>query len=98
MNRHDAYALLCRELEAWKQRPYAQLVSLVGQPPKETAVPVGHEEVLVSVRVRWEHETKRTLRLEAIAYGPSCWKLERLEESIVVHPAHPHSHGLDASE
>lgn len=89
MNRADAYAVLSRELRAWQQRPYEQIAAIVGQPPSETIVRVGQEDVTVCVGVQWADERKGTLRVEATAAGPSCWALERLEESIIVSPAKP---------
>lgn len=38
----------------------------------------------VRISVQWADEKKQTLRVQATADGPSCWKLERLEECIVV--------------
>ena len=84
MNRADAYAILSRELDSWRQRPYEHLLALVGRPPSSEIVLLGTEDITVSVKVRWADAEKNLLRIEASADGPSCWRLERLEESIIV--------------
>jgi hypothetical protein len=84
MNRDDAYALLSRELLSWQHRPYEQLVSQVDQPASERNVRLGEEDVTLRVAVRWASEKKTAVRIEAVADGPSWYRLERLEESIVV--------------
>jgi hypothetical protein len=89
MNRAGAYSLLSRELSSWERRPYEQLVGLIGQPESQHVERVGGEDVTVTIRVRWADATAGALRVEAVAYGPSCWALERLEESVVVQPALP---------
>lgn len=89
MNRGDAYALLCRELQSWRHCPHDQLVALVDHPASEAVVRLGGEDVTLRVAVRWENREKGTLRIEAAADGPSWYKLERLEESLVV-GARPH--------
>jgi len=89
MNRADAYAILSRELESWRQRPYKQLIALVAQPPSSKGVRCAAEDVTVSVVVRWANAQAGTLRITATADGPSCWRLERLEESLVVTPSEP---------
>lgn len=86
MNRKDPYLVLARELQAWQQRPYSQLVDLVNQPATETIVKLAEEEVSLRVELQWANSKNGTIRIKATAYGPSCWKLERLEESIVVSP------------
>jgi hypothetical protein len=89
MNRADAYSILSRKLSSWQRRPYEELVALVGQPESQHVERVGGEDVTVSMRVRWADTRAGTLRVDAVAYGPSCWALERLEESVVIHPALP---------
>jgi hypothetical protein len=84
MNRADAYALLCRELASWHRRPYDKLVQLAGQPPSERVVRLGEEDVTLRIAVRWANANTGSVRIEATADGPSCWRLERLEESITV--------------
>ena len=89
MNRADAYAVLSRELESWRHRPYDQLVALVDRPESERTVRIEQEDIIVRVAVHWANEKKVALRLGATADGPSWFKLERLEESILVCPGEP---------
>lgn len=89
MHRADAYAVLARELQTWQQRPYNQVAALVDQPPSETLVQVGQETVTIRASIRWANRKKGTVRVELTADGPSCWRLERLEESIVITPDLP---------
>lgn len=73
MDRGEVYAALARELWVWE-----------GRPASERVVRVGGEDVTVRVSVRWGNERRGTLRVEAVADGPSWWRLERLEESAIV--------------
>ncbi|MDR2689415.1 MAG: hypothetical protein LBB76_06620 [Azoarcus sp.] len=82
MNRAEAYAILTAELEHWRRLPFSELVSFVGASPFRTSVPVGAESIELEVYIKWEKP--HAIRIEAIANGPSCWKLERLEEVIIV--------------
>jgi hypothetical protein len=83
--RAEAYAKLTAELERWQGVPFGDLVKLVDTPPSVTSVPVGAENIEVVVHIRWAKTKPGTIRIEAIANGPSCWKLdERLEEAVIV--------------
>ncbi len=93
MDRAQAYATLAGELERWRHLPFDDLVSLVDTSPSVKSVPVGAEVIDVEVRVRWADVRRGALRVEAVANGPSCWRLERLEEAITVSP--PKSSGAD---
>jgi hypothetical protein len=42
------------------------------------------EVIDVEVCVRWAGAKPGAIRVEAVANGPSCWRLERLEEAVVV--------------
>ena len=84
MDRDRAYAKLVEELERWRRLPFVDLVSLVDAPPLTNTVPVGSEIIDVEVRVRWAESGPGAVRVEAVANGPSCWRLERLEEAITV--------------
>ena len=86
MNRADAYGVLSRELRKWQNCPYPQIVALIDRSLPAIVVRVGEEDVTVRVCMRWANEKKGTIQVEAAADGPSCWNLERLEESIIVSP------------
>jgi len=86
MDRDRAYAKLVEELEQWRRLPFDDLVGLVGAAPSTMAVPIGAEIIDVEVRLRWSGSKPGAIRIEAVANGPSCWRLERLEEAITVSP------------
>jgi len=87
MNRAEAYAILSREPGVWRARTYDRLVGCVGRPAASRIVRIGQEDVTVTVEVSWADERKRSLRIAATADGPSCWRLERLEETVEVGPS-----------
>jgi hypothetical protein len=84
LDRAEAYAKLTAELEGWRRLPFNDLVSLVGASPSVTSVPVGAEVIDVEVRITWAEAKPGAIRVEAVANGPSWWRLERLEESVIV--------------
>jgi hypothetical protein len=84
MNRMDAYAMLAVELESWRRIRYADLAALIGKQPIATTAMSGSELIDIEVSIHWTNEKQRAIRIHAIAYGPSCWTLERFEEAIVV--------------
>jgi hypothetical protein len=86
MNRGDVYLVLADELEAWKRRGFQAALARVGQPAVARIERVGSEEITVCVCVRWNSEKRVTVRVEATADGPSCWRLERVEESLLLQP------------
>jgi hypothetical protein len=91
LDRVEAYAKLTAELERWRCLPFDDLVSLVGASPSVTSVSIGAEVIDVEVCIRWAEAKSGAILVEAVANGPSCWRLERLEEAVVV-PA-PQSSG-----
>jgi hypothetical protein len=95
MDRVEAYATLAAQLERWRRLPYDRLVGLLGSPPTVVSVPLGPEIIDVEVRVAWARPGRAAIRIEATALGPSCWRLERLEESIIV-PAPDSSDAVEA--
>jgi len=88
LDRAKAYATLSEELERWRRLPFVDLASLVGDPPSVRSVVVGGEVIDVEVVVRWAGAEPGAIRVEASANGPSCWRLERLEESVIVSASH----------
>jgi hypothetical protein len=85
MNRDQAYQILATELRSLTQQGYDALLPKVGK-TTQRLLNIGQEPLTVEVLVRWDDVRKRTIRVDAVALGPSCWKLDRLEESIVVRP------------
>jgi hypothetical protein len=84
MHKAAAYEALARELERWRLLPKQELVANVGSPARVRSVNINGEDVAVEVATHWHREEGGAIRVTAIANGPSHWRLERLEESIVV--------------
>ena len=86
VDRHAAYALLAAELNRWRGQPYETLARHVGAEPSVVSAVAAGEPISVEVRVRLQNASTDALRIEATAYGPNWWKLERMDESITVSP------------
>lgn len=86
MRTADAYPLLVRELEAMRARPWDELRALVGQPPASLQRRIGDEDIAIEIAVQWADKTRRSLRIRGSARGPSSWRLQILQESLVVDP------------
>jgi hypothetical protein len=84
LDRTRAYAELASDLERFRRKPYDELARLVGGPPVERSVETRDGPLSVEVFFRWEGDHRRGVRVTATAYGPSWWRLERLEESVTV--------------
>jgi hypothetical protein len=89
LDRTEAYAILAGELERMRLLPFDDLACRAGAPPSVTSIPAGSETLEIEVRVAWADARRGILRIEAAARGPSCWRLERLEKSIVVSEPEP---------
>ena len=89
MERDKAYSLLARELERFRSLPRPDLVRCVGGPAIERTEWDGPEPLTIEVRVEWADEEGGAIRIRATSNGPSCWRLERLEESVLVRPPAP---------
>jgi hypothetical protein len=86
MNNVEAYKLLAAELESWRRRPFAELRACIAAAPVATEFQVGPERLTIEIRAFWADETRRTIEIVATAYGPSTYRLERLEERVTVDP------------
>jgi hypothetical protein len=84
MHKAAAYEALARELERWRLLPKQELVASVGKPACVRSVNINGENVDVEVAAHWCKEEGGAVRVTGIANGPSHWRFERLEESIVV--------------
>ena len=83
MLRAEVYATLAPELEFWRL-PFVDLVSFVGTSPSVKKVAIGSLIIDVEECVRWAETGRDAIHIEAVANGPSCWRLERLEESVTI--------------
>ena len=86
MNKGGAYSLLARELNEYRRAGSDVALALVDAPPRKREVWLEGELVVIETRVVWENEKRRTLRVEATAYGPNCFHLERLDEVMILRP------------
>ena len=86
MNKGGAYSLLVVELNAYRSAGYYAALNQVDAPPRTREVWLEGELVVIEMRVTWEDERRRTLRIEATAYGPNCFQLERLQEVMILKP------------
>jgi hypothetical protein len=84
MNHHDAYAIVCQELAEWRELGYFELSTFIGQPAICKNYQLGNEGISVEVRVQWVIGEPAAILIEARALGPSCYRFERLDESVIV--------------
>ncbi len=89
MDRGDAYKLLAARLNELRANGYDTLLPRVGQPAAADDLQLGGEPITVAVEVTWAGRKHRRLRVSATAFGPSTWKIERLDESFVIGPGGP---------
>jgi hypothetical protein len=79
-----AYAELADELEHFRRMPYDELARCVGTPPVERSVETEDGPLTIEVTFAWVASGKEGVRVSATAYGPSWWRLDRLDESVTV--------------
>jgi hypothetical protein len=64
--------------------PYGELARRVGGPPAERSLETEEGPLTVEVTFGWAGAGKEGVRISATAYGPSWWRLDRLEETVTV--------------
>ena len=84
MHRAHAYAALSEELVRWRQRPSRELAACVGKPPVAHEVRIEGELVTIELSASWADREQTAVRLSAVAYGPSHWRMEQLTEAATV--------------
>lgn len=84
MRRATAYAALAEELRRWAELPAAELVGRVNRPPEVRGVAVEGEIITIELSASWADDKHASVRVEAVANGPSHWRMERLIERLVV--------------
>jgi hypothetical protein len=88
MDRMRAYAELATELNRYRRLPYEELVGRVGWPAVERSVASLEGLMTIEVSIGWADSQGNAVQISATAHGPSCWKLERLDEvAIITRPA-----------
>ena len=84
MHRADAYAALSEELASWRQRSSTELAAYVGKPGVAREVRVANEVVTIELTASWANRERTAVRLHAVAYGPSHWRMEQLAEDVTI--------------
>jgi hypothetical protein len=79
-----AYAELAADLERFRRMSYGELARRVGGPPVERSVETTDASLTIEVTFGWVAAGKDGVRVSATAYGPSWWRLDRLEETFTV--------------
>jgi hypothetical protein len=86
MDRMRAYAEIAADLERFRRLPYEELARRIGDLPIERSVESQEGPVTIEVCFGWEGAEGGPIRVSATAYGPSWWRLDRLEEAVTVKP------------
>jgi hypothetical protein len=84
MDQMRAYAELAADLDRYRQLPYGELARRVDGPSVERSVDCLEGPLTIEVRFRWAGSEGSAVQISASAYGPSSWKLERLDEVVIV--------------
>ena len=85
MDRHEAYNLLATVLARFESLPFEELAARVGESTSERLRCESGNEFLVDVEVNWAGEYReRGVCITASADSPSTFRMERLEERIVI--------------
>lgn len=82
----DVYPILCEKLRTLQALPYAKLRQMINEMPTSTPINMMKEPITIEVNVEWADQRKKDLRITATAYGPSCFRIERMSESVLVKP------------
>jgi hypothetical protein len=86
LNRDKAYSVLAQELERFRRLPREDLIQCISGPTIEQTKWDGAEPLTIEIRVEWADTMEGAIRIRATSNGPSWWRLERLEETVLVHP------------
>lgn len=82
MKQASAYRVLAQELEVWRELAADELLRRVGGAPRVRVIDIDGEPVSIEVSVSWMDKSRTRVRVEAIANGPSTWRMERVIEHI----------------
>ncbi len=84
MDRHDAYTILADTLAKYKALRFEELEGLVGKDSYERISSGSGEEYLIDIAVAWVDNRRDAIRVDASADSPEPFRLERIEEHLVV--------------
>jgi hypothetical protein len=78
------YPFLAEFLEEWRLRSMPELVARIGKLPQASTALVQGDAVTFEVAVRWTDSRRKSLVIEAVAYGPSHWLTQRFAERVSI--------------
>lgn len=84
MDRHAAYQIASEQLTRYREMAVADLTALVGTRSCERVARADAGEFIVEIEVKWADERREQIRVTAIVDSPSTFRLERIEESVLV--------------
>jgi hypothetical protein len=82
MRRANAYGVVARELDLWRGLATDELLRHIGAPPRVRVIDLDGEPVSIETSVTWTDESQTRVRVQAVANGPSAWRMERVVEHI----------------
>ncbi len=83
MDRAEAFRVLAFELNQLAAMPFEALTAMVGV-STQRFVQIGACEAELEIRVSWKDHERRCVELRGKIHGPSCWRTERMESTVVV--------------
>src|SRR5262245_31280260 len=84
MHKANAYRALAQALERWQALPVSELIASVGKPASIKHENIDGEDIAIEVTLHWHGKDQAAIQIRGVAMGPSHWRFERLEESVVV--------------
>ena len=82
--RAHGYAALAQALDGWRRLASHELIARVGLPPSTSVVQIEGEDITLDLTASWANPKHDAVRIHGVAYGPSHWKIERMEEGATV--------------
>lgn len=87
MNRDVVYRHLLARMEEVRALGYDDLLPLVKQTVISEPVQIDNGEVWIDVVIVWADARHRRLYVWGTASGPNSWRMERIDEKVLVAPA-----------
>ena len=87
MHSTDAYAALAKELDAFRQLQWKELVALADakELASERSAEISGEPINLEIVVAWLDKEHAAIRITGHARGSSTWHHEHLQENVIVH-------------
>jgi hypothetical protein len=84
MNEQEAYKLLSAEMAAYRELPYDELVSLIGEVSSRVEMGTDSNPYNVDVRVVWRDQKRGHVLVKGMAGIADCGPHGRIDASFVV--------------